>query len=334
MTNVIFETPGTLDLRAIKTFGINSKPHSSNPIGYFGTGLKYAIAVLLREGLSVKMATGGSVYYFDGREQDFREKSFKFIYMNDEQLPFTTELGKNWKLWQAFRELYSNTLDESGETYHDAKLPERYALNKTYIMVTGESFVREYDERFMTFLRDGAREGSGVQIMDHESRYIFYRGMRIHDLKKPSVVTYNVLDTIDLTEDRTARYSYMLDDRIKTALVAHRDEQMLIKALDAPEDTYEASLDFSGMWQQPGEEFTHVAKFARNRTCYKLVREHDKNWLELQRARHIFDQMIDCINANEWYKFSSIAQENSAAVLQLLVTADRHTLSEQPPERE
>lgn len=330
MSHIIFETPGTLDLRAIKTFGINSKPHSVNPIGYFGTGLKYAIAVLLRQGLSVKMATGDSVYYFDSREQDFREKSFKFIFMNDEQLPFTTELGKNWKLWQAFRELYSNTLDESGEAYHDAKLPKRYAPNKTYIMITGESFVHEYDERFMTFLRDGAREGSGVQIIDHESPYVFYRGMRVHDLKKPSAVTYNILDSIELTEDRTAKFNYAIDDHIKTALASHKDEQLLIKALDAPDNAYESSLDFSGMWQTPGEKFTHVAKFARNRSCYKLVREHDKNWLELQRARHVFDQLIDCINAGEWYKFGNIAEENSALVLQLLVTADRQALSEQP----
>lgn len=44
---VIFENPGEIDPRMISTFGVNVKENDS-AIGFFGTGLKYAIAILLR----------------------------------------------------------------------------------------------------------------------------------------------------------------------------------------------------------------------------------------------------------------------------------------------
>lgn len=51
---VIFETPGNLDIQAIAT----------SPIGFFGTWLKYAIAVLLREGCQISIFTNKTLYRF------------------------------------------------------------------------------------------------------------------------------------------------------------------------------------------------------------------------------------------------------------------------------
>lgn len=329
MNKIVFETPGLLDLRAVSMFGINSKPHSENPFGYFGTGLKYAIAILLREGCEVTIVADQKFYHFSVRNESFREKAFGFIFMNDDQLPYTTELGKNWKLWQAFRELHSNTIDESGETYCAEQTP-RTVRGRTYIIVEGNAFVREFDERFNTFLRDGARTGSGVQIIDAESHHIFYRGIRVSDLEKPSALTYNILDQITLTEDRTAKHAYETSNAIKAALVANNDEILLRKALNAENDRLEASFDFSDMWQTPSETFAVVGSRSLNRSAYTLIRNNDKDWLQAQRERHIFDQMIDCIKANEWYKFRAIAEENANAVLCLLISADRAPIAKEP----
>ena len=52
---VVHVTKGKLDLRSLSTFGLNAKPNTTNPIGYFGTGMKYAIAVLLRKHVSIEM---------------------------------------------------------------------------------------------------------------------------------------------------------------------------------------------------------------------------------------------------------------------------------------
>jgi hypothetical protein len=52
--SVIFQNLGLIDLRAVQIMGLNAK-ESKNPIGQFGTGLKYAIAVLLRNNCSVSI---------------------------------------------------------------------------------------------------------------------------------------------------------------------------------------------------------------------------------------------------------------------------------------
>lgn len=333
MNKVIFETQGNLDIRAIKTFGINSKPHTKNPIGYFGTGLKYAIAVLMREGCSVRIIINKKTHHIEVQPAMFREKEFGFITMNGEELPFTTELGKNWKMWQAFRELYSNTLDEGGDAYVPHMDNVRFSADRTYIVVESEAFVREFDERYNTFLRGGAITGtSGVQIIDAASHHIFYRGVRIHDLQKPSSLTYNILHQIDLTEDRTAKYPYQLDHHIMEALAGSNDQDQIKKALNATEDEYEAKLDFSEVWQTPTDAFTVVGRTAANRTAYSLTKKHDKDWLQMQRERHIFDQMVDCIKANEWHKFRTIAEENANAVLCLLLSADRESIMKEVEE--
>ena len=45
---VVFSTNGLIPLQAFTMFGLNAKPESKNPFGFFGTGLKIAIAVCLR----------------------------------------------------------------------------------------------------------------------------------------------------------------------------------------------------------------------------------------------------------------------------------------------
>ena len=47
--------PGLIDLHGITTFGVCAKPEAENPIGYFGTGLKYALAFFLGEGLKLEL---------------------------------------------------------------------------------------------------------------------------------------------------------------------------------------------------------------------------------------------------------------------------------------
>ena len=46
---VIFENPGVLDERTLFTMGINVK-ENPDAIGTFGTGLKYALSIILRMG--------------------------------------------------------------------------------------------------------------------------------------------------------------------------------------------------------------------------------------------------------------------------------------------
>lgn len=58
MSVVQFRTPGLIPLEAFDTMGISAKV-GDHPIGRFGTGLKYAVAVILREGGIIRLFRPG-----------------------------------------------------------------------------------------------------------------------------------------------------------------------------------------------------------------------------------------------------------------------------------
>ena len=331
---IVFETPGLLDLRAITTFGINAKPNNPSPIGFFGTGLKYALAVLAREGCRVEIHIGGKPYYISTEREQFREKDFGFIKLcpigtglfkgKEIELPFTTELGKNWELWQAFRELYSNTLDEGGDTYKYSGM-EFFRFDpkvSTSIIIEGGNFDKEYEERGKNFLEGGLRTAeeeihAGVQVFDKESKHIYYRGMRVYDLQKPSRLTYNILRKITLTEDRTAAYSFQVEQIIREYAISTPEKAIVEKILTAPKETYEAKFDFSGMSYDPSLTFQEAVSSARNsNTVYvnasarMLVRSRSVGFRRMEEAKHWMTKMADAAEEKDWGRVASIASEN------------------------
>lgn len=244
---VIFENKGVIDLRAIKMFGISAKT-GENPIGFFGTGLKYAIAIILRERCELTLFAGLDRYDFKVETISMREKSFEVITMNGEELPFTTELGKNWELWQAFRELYCNTKDENGTIYACNDHTDGIE-GMTRFIVNGECFKSVFDKRSDYFLDLSdhlkIKEGT-IEIFNKPSDGIFYRGIRVGDLPKQSLFTYNFASTkIDLTEDRTVKYMHSVIDQMTKASIQIEEKFHCKRLLTAKKDFLENDFDFN-----------------------------------------------------------------------------------------
>lgn len=283
--SVVFTTPGLIDLEAFTTFGISAKPNTTTPIGYFGTGLKYAIAVLARENLEVTLHRGTRTYHFIKEKGEHRGKPFYWISMSKKRgwfnpqtkLPFTTELGKDWDLWQAFRELQANTLDEDGfttvldsHTIHEATPFEN---GKTVIVVRGEKFVEEYYNRERTFLPEAETARSSedkVQIFEKPSDHIYFRGIRVLDLQRPSMFTYNILSQLQLTEDRTIKYPHEAVREVAAAIARSDNESFISKALHAPKENWESRLDFSFIYQTPSTTFAKLVGKHRDRSSLNL----------------------------------------------------------------
>lgn len=278
MRGVLFDTLGLIDPRAFTTFGINAKPNSINPIGYFGTGLKYAIAVLCRENLGLEVWVGFTKYVFYPSDIKFRGQDFSVIRMKREtwnlsnlvgksyiELPFTTQHGKNWKLWQAFRELESNTRDEGSSaqlvTGPENVIPEQ---GRTKIVVWGESFVEEWAAMNKTFLPVGQRtllfENSEAQVLRGASKHIYYRGLRVLDLEKPTLYTYNFLGYMSLTEDRTLAFQFEVDQKIGSLVAKAEEEQYpyVKNSVTADQAYYEHSMKWDYLYEAPGETFKRV----------------------------------------------------------------------------
>lgn len=272
--SVVFETSSLIPIEAFTTMGINSKPNSINPIGFFGTGLKYAVAVLCRLKIPVTVWIGKDQYVFYTTEKDFRGKTFSMVRMKKRKglfskwtyhnLPFTTELGKNWELWQVFRELEANTRDENGSTYEWAT--EYIPIDgATAIIVESDDFVEEYNKRFETFLQTDkyqlAHEDENLQIFRKESKHLYYRGMRVHTLEHPSLFTYNLKIQSELTEDRTLKYFYTASGRIQDALLRSvKDPQVLSRVVSASDGFFEGRMNFQYDYSMSEEMKAIVSK--------------------------------------------------------------------------
>ena len=92
---VVFENLGEIDVRAITTMGVSVKQDSS-AVGYFGTGLKYALANVLRNRGKAVIYSGEDVYEFSSESSSIRGKKFDIVRMNNQDIGFTTELGKDY----------------------------------------------------------------------------------------------------------------------------------------------------------------------------------------------------------------------------------------------
>lgn len=253
---IYFANAGEIDLSVIRVMGVSVKS-TDTPIGYFGTGLKFAIATLLRTGHHVALFTGGVTYNFTAREVKVRNQAFNQVYMNDEPLPFTTELGKNWEVWQAYRELHSNTLDESGV------ITDKATSADTVFVVQGLEAQRVYDSRHEIFLNSKAIEVlDGVEVHSKPSSYIYYRGVRVAKLPESCCFTYNITSQMELTEDRTLKSLWALEYILETKLPTTQSER-IAHALISGSKSWDQNLNFT-LCGAPSEVFMNVARRFRN----------------------------------------------------------------------
>lgn len=257
MSCVIFNTPGLIDLRAFTVMGISAKPNSVNPIGYFGTGLKISLATLVRMGAEPIVWIGLDKYTFQKKPINFRGQDFEALRMKINkfrllrssytELPYTTSYGRNWEPWMAFREMESNTRDENGETvyYADVKGQDIQGIEgRTCIVIEHEAFTQAYHDRDSIFLPEAEREGSGVQVIERPSDHLYWRGLKVYKLMKPSLFTYNFLDHLDLTEDRTLSNPYWARAVLARWLTSCDNEHGIASALGAAEKFWEHGIDF------------------------------------------------------------------------------------------
>ena len=250
----IFRNKGVMDPRSISTFGVSSK-EGKNPIGFFGTGLKYAIAVLLRNKCDIVIHSGDSMFKFHTVRSKLRASEFDFVYMNDEPLGFTTELGKTWEIWQAFRELACNTIDEDGEYFEYDCASDDYITGETVIVVTGEAFAAPWAERKQIILESEILfKDDSVEIRDGQSRWLYYRGVRVSKLERPSKFTYNITTKCELTEDRSFKNSYMPGIWIETAIKWCDNSDIVRTVVTASDQYYESGIFYSGSAQKVFKE--------------------------------------------------------------------------------
>lgn len=283
---IVFENEGEIDVRSISTFGVSVKEGDS-PIGFFGTGLKYAIAVLLRTGHKVHIHSGLSQFRFGLKKDSVRGQEFDFITMQTDDaepqvLGFTTELGKQWDVWMAYREIACNCKDEGGKIDSRWTKPNPVS-GVTHVMVKGDAFADAYNKRLDYILEDAPTKRVGsIEVRDRDTYSLFYRGVRVMQLPRKALYTYNFTEKLVLTEDRTVKDQWEIGRRFAEGIRASNDRAYLREVLTAPDTTYEGGLDLD--WSYPmSPEFLQVCgeiaidrPGSLNKSAYKVWKDAAK----------------------------------------------------------
>ena len=297
MTTIVHRTPGLLDTRSFTISGMSAKPGSKAPIGQFGTGLKYSIAGLLRSGAAVSIWIGREHWQFELEETEFRGQAFSQIIAwrrswgglrrKKVLLPFTTQLGPHWTWWMWMRELHSNTLDEGGYTSATTDTWEELGLpvyeyehdevgtchvtprdDQTLIVVDHEDYAAAWRDRADVFL-PGATGPAGAAgrileaIPSAPHGRLYYRGLRVLDLRLPSVTcTWNILETTPLTEDRTMHEFYARAAIARWLVRDCEEEDLIACVLSADEHHWENGMEFPHHLR-PSDAFERAARAVR-----------------------------------------------------------------------
>lgn len=265
---IVHRTPGLLDPQAITVMGLSAKPNSTSPIGQFGTGLKYALATLIRLGAEPRIFIGRDEYVFYKKPGSFRGQELERIFMRRRrfgltgwhrtELPFTTNYGRFWKPWMAFRELEANTRDEGGETFLANDEPDtghekvvflcdaNLAMDDhTTIIVDCPEYVEAWEKRDEIFLpvADMVHRAATPQmvVLEGVSDHAYYRTLRALDLPKPSLVTWCLLAETGLTEDRFIA-DWSLRYWAGHTVVKSDDEDFIEQVMTAGDEYWESDV--------------------------------------------------------------------------------------------
>jgi len=228
---LIFHNPGEIDIRGAAIAGLSAKSDST-AIGYFGTGLKYAIASILRWNGQITIYSGTQRYDFICDKLNFRGREFSQVIMRrhedgdgyDTPLGFTTEYGKDWQPWQVFRELYANALDEGGgvELVNGQNFTNGNG-DETAILVTGVdelySAWLQRDDIILPKDKHWQQETEQLQFSPSPAGHLYFKNVRVHDIKTRH--TWNFKTDMKLTEDRTLKEPYQAHNLIRRFI--HRD---------------------------------------------------------------------------------------------------------------
>lgn len=257
---------GEIENNAFKLIGASSKRNDKTKIGFFGSGLKYGMAFLLREKIDFYIFSGEDKVEVTTRPVSHREQEFNVIQVNGEDTSMTTEMGPKWTHWGAVREIYCNAVDEGEEKItivDETEVVAEAGRTIFYVELTSEltKIVDNWDNYFSKDRKDivykhefGNRAGTifwskpGVDTND----FVIYRkGIQCHmSPRKPSCFHYD-FPWIEINESREIDSMYNFENRLVKFFAEEADSdtlQILLSKMDAGVAKFEFELSWSHIY--------------------------------------------------------------------------------------
>jgi hypothetical protein len=230
MKTLVIQNNTLIEPDAFQLLGACTK-RGTNSIGYFGSGLKYAIAVLLRDNIPFQVFSGLQEIYIDARPTIFRGKEFNVIYINGQKTSLTTDMGPDWKLWHAIREIFCNAIDE-GEYEHSLQDDPQPKENTTvfHIKCVGEqleAIATDWTSYFaMKRIPLAGNEVGKIYNRAGQHMTLYRKGVRAYDEQYTSLFDYD-FHNIHVNECRIISWSCDIQERICKMWASMATKQML-----------------------------------------------------------------------------------------------------------
>jgi len=238
---ILIKNTGEVDPASFELLGASTKRDDSTKIGFFGSGIKYSIAYLLRNELFFEVWAGEKKIRFEVEEVKLRDQVFNRVLVNDNTTSLTTEWGTSWDRWQIFREIVCNAMDEGRYSIDlvDEVIPQE---NETHFYLHYADFVKyleNFDNYFYVAEDHGksSNEGSLVEKEKPSQMVVFKQGIRVvqEDIEFKSLFNYN-LPSISLNEERLAD-TYSIISGVKELLLSSYDKEII-------KDLYETIINY------------------------------------------------------------------------------------------
>lgn len=227
MSYIMVQNAGEIPLYGIRMLGLSTK--KSDQIGKFGSGLKEAIALLLRKKCQLTICSGENVITFETKPFDgFDEICFKLSkdygdYKAGELygLGMHVNFGQHdWTdLYQALREIVCNAYDESKDlAYYDirSEIEPKAGSTRVYINSTSGSgqmeLIRTFGQlsEYIRFLDPNATDiektQAGSIVATEKDLIIFNNGIMVQTKDQPHLWNYDLKD-VKLNESRSADWN-------------------------------------------------------------------------------------------------------------------------------
>lgn len=225
--------------------GSSTKREQTDKIGMFGSGWKYSLAWLLRNGCKPLIFSGTEQIDIDFAVKMHRTNAVNVITVNGVETSLTTEMGPKWTGWMALREIVSNAIDEGEHRISTEWQPEfKGSPNQTIIYVPMNSELSDVMMRFDSYFAFQRKEIFSCEIgrvfikPERTKINIYRKGIRCFDDDIESVLDFDFND-IDINEDRLTA-SYWVSLKIRKMLQAGLPDFLFKKIL---EEEYESWTD-------------------------------------------------------------------------------------------
>lgn len=235
MKYLMIENQGEVIAEAFTLIGASTKRNDSETIGMFGSGNKYALAFFLRNNYGVRIFSGDRELKIEAVPTTFADQTLGVIHVDGAPTSITTEMGPQWTLWQAIREVYSNALDEGKATMEivehvqatvnefDELLgdprtlhPEGQAGATRYYIPSDEKIEAFMDEKKRYFADDDDvkflfknSKGKILKKVLPGSVNVYRKGIRCLDADKTSLYDYD-FKVVSINESRVATSESMV----------------------------------------------------------------------------------------------------------------------------